>query len=1028
MTLPRLAVTRPVTTMMMLVSILAIGGIAMLRMPLAFLPEVDAPFIVVEIPYPNSNPTQVDKLIVRPTEEALSTLAGVKKMSSNARADSAVFFLEFNWGQNLDIVRMQVSEKMSQVEPTLPSGIGDVAIHSFNTNTIPVLQGRISARGVDLSRNYDLLEARVINRIRRVPGVARVDLGGVEPREVRIDLVLDKVKEHGVDVGALIGRLRGASAKTVLGQVSHQGLRYSARALGAFSSLTAIESFPIDDRGLKLADVAEISYEEPVLRYGRHLDGEYAVALDVYKESTANTVDVVRAVTRVIEKDINNDPLLAGVHLFVWDDQGEQITNSVDGLRKAGLIGALLAVISLYLFLRRLDSTVIVALSIPFSIVAASGVMYFMGKTFNVLSMMGLMIGIGMLVDNAIVVLESIDRRHRTEPDTRKAALDGAGHVTTAVIASTFTTLIVFLPLIVGSATELTVWLKEIAVAICLALACSLFSSLTLIPLMSAHVLRERRSTPPRALTWLENRYAGVVAWTLRRRALTFSLLIATLAVGLAPFFTGLVKTAIFSGQVNDRIRLEYEFADFQYKSDAERAVNRIEEYLDANRERFDIASIYSYFTDNAATTTLNLSRRDLDDEEIKALQSSIREGLPVIPGVRAFFDRDSDEGGNTTNFAVKLYGQDSTVLRQLSEEAERRLATVAGVQDVTTPYRHGQREVQVSIDRERAYRLGLTAQDLSDMFAFTLGGMRLPRFNAGGHEVETWLALRLEDRENLADLKQITFSSRDDREVRIGDVATFAVVTREMTIARENRKARAAVRAVYEGDDWKSARTRISGLMDTMAMPGGYSWSWGDRIIEQDDQGAQMGVNVLLALVLVYLLMASLFESLAQPFAILFSIVFALPGAAWSLAATGTPFNLMAQIGLLILIGIVVNNGIVLLDHINRLRKDGADRIEAMVEGGRHRLRPILMTATTTIIGLLPLAIRGSTVGGLFYFPLARTVMGGLVSSSLLTLIFLPYVALGVEGFATGLKRLTALSRPRRAVDGAAPAPVPVD
>jgi HAE1 family hydrophobic/amphiphilic exporter-1 len=1017
MSLPRLAVDRPITTVMILISVLVVGGIAVSRLPLAYLPKVDAPFIIVEVPYPNSNPTQMEKEIARPVEEVLSTLTGLSKLRSVSSADGAEFELEFTWGDDLDVVRMQVSEKMEQVKASLPPDTGEVRIFSFNTDSIPVIEGRISAKGVDLAGNFDLLEARVLNPIRRVPGVARVDLNGVAPREINIDLVLAAVKEHHVDVGELIRRLRGAGSHLVLGQIDDGGLRYSARALGAFESVEAIGDFPVDARGLKLSDIAEITFEEPPIRYGRHLDREYAVALDVYKESTANTVDVVRSVMQVIEQDINRDPLLQGVELFVWEDQAEQITNGIDGLTRAGALGALLAVFSLYFFLRRLDSTVIVSLSIPFSVIAACGVMYFMGKTLNLLSMMGLMLAVGMLVDNAIVVLEAIDRRHRDESDTHKASLEGARQVTMAVTASTATTLIVFLPLIIGASTELTTWLKEVGITISLALVCSLVSSLMLIPLMSAHFLRRRQARPSRAVAWMEERYAGMLGWTLRHKVWTFALLLGGLAVGLLPFFSGMVETAIFSAHVNKRLFLIYEYDDFHYKSESERAVSRIEDYLYANKEEFLIDSVYSYYASNDAGTVLILDRNDLGDEQIKELRQKIRDGLPEIPGVRVFFHEHADSGGDTTRFAVKFFGQDSTTLRALAEEATRRLDSLEGIQDLNPSYKRGRKEIQVNIDREKAARLGLTAQDISDVFAFTLGGMRLPRFDTGEREVETWLALRIEDRSNLADLKQLQFRGDDGRPIKLGDIAGFDIVQREQQIVRENRKVRVAVDATYEGEGWGETRETIGALMDSLDLPPGYSWTWNDRILEQDNQNSQMGINFLLALILVYLVMASLFESLAQPFAILFSILFALPGAAWLLAVTGTPFNLMSQIGLLILMGIVVNNGIVLLDRMNQHRRAGLSRHEAILQAGRDRMRPILMTASTTVIGLLPLALGGSYIGGLFYYPLARTVMGGLLSSAVFTLLVLPYLTLGVEGVAHWLRRIWTASAPRPVV-----------
>jgi len=865
----------------------------------------------------------------------------------------------------------------------------------------------LKRRGHMLGRR--LHQLLILNRLRRVPGVARVDLDGVAPREIDIDLVLDKVRQHNVDVGALIQQLQGASSNLVLGQIEDGGLRFTARALGEFTSVEEVGNVAIDQNGLRLSDIAEINYEEPPIPHGRHLDLQFAVGLEVFKESTANTVDVVRRVMAVIQEDINNDPLLQGVTLFVWEDQADEIMGGLTGLLKAGTIGALLAVLSLYFFLRRLDSTLIVSLSIPFSILAACGIMYFTGRSLNVLSMMGLMLAVGMLVDNAVVVLESIDRTHRKEHSRTKAALIGSRQVSTAVSASTLTTLIVFLPLILGARTGLTTWLKEIGITITIALACSLFSSLTLVPLMSAHFLGRKRPKPIASIAWLEERYAGVLRWTLHYPVKTFLVLVLVLVVGLLPFIAGWVDQAMFSGTVNERLFLSYEFADFTYKSEALEAVNVIEPFLDARREEYGIESLYSFWMENRAETTMVLARQDLNDDEIKELRKKIREDLPEVAGVKFVFDEDADSGGSTTYFAVKFFGQDTGVLETFATEAARRIETLDGVQDVRGTSRDTQSEIQVRIDRDKASRLGLTAQDMADIFSFTLGAMRLPRFNTGEREVDTWLALRLEDRQNLDDLKKLQVGGRDGGvPITLGDIADFEIVPRPARIRREDRKVRVAVRATYEGEDWNETQTQITQLMDAFDLPPGYSWSWNDRIVEQQDQGKQMGVNFLLALVLVYIVMASLFESLAQPFAILlFSLLFALPGAAWALAITGTSFNLMAQIGLLILMGIVVNNGIVLLDHVNRLRAGGLSREDSILEAGRERLRPILMTAATTIIGLTPLAIRGPASSGIFYYPLARTVMGGLISSSIMTLVALPYINVGMEAVAGWFKRL---------------------
>ena len=445
---------------------------------------------------------------------------------------------------------------------------------------------------------------------------------------------------------------------------------------------------------------------------------------------------------------------------------------------------------------------------------------------------------------------------------------------------------------------------------------------------------------------------------------------------------------------------MQYEFSEFAYKSDAEKAVNVVEKYLDANRDKFLIKTVYSVFEENEAHSVLNLSRENLSDDEVKELRKTIRAGLPQVPGARIFFADETEGGGDSTYFAVKFFGYDSAILAKLADEAVRRLGTVDGVQDINSSLNKGRNEVQVVIDRDKARRAGLTAEDVSQVFQFTLGGMRLNRFNAGDREVDSWLELRQVDRESLEDLRKIQIGP-PDHPILLGDIATFQIVRRVDQIARENRKERVAVNATYEGKQWTKSRAEIEGLMNAFDLPPGYSWSWDDKILEQGEENDQMLTNFVLALVLVYLAMASLFESIAQPFAILFSIPFALPGAMWLLTATRTPLNIMAWIGLLMLIGIVVKNGIVLLDHMNQLRKAGLGRDEAIIQAGRDRLRAVLMTALTAIVGLIPLALGSTSVGEAYYFPLARTVIGGLASSTILTLIVLPYINIGVEAVA---------------------------
>ena len=1015
-----ISVRRPITTGMVLVSVLVLGVIAFMRLPLAFFPDIDFPAVFVTVPYPNSSPQQIEERIVKPIEEALATLPGVTKMSSRASADGGSIQVFFDWGETVDVARMKTAGKVDEVRSELPDDIEQIFINTFSTTQIPVVEARISAPGIDLSGNYDLLEKRVVNPITRVPGVAKVELNGVEPREVRINLRLGKIVAHGVDLGDLAERLMGANRNVSLGKLDSEGQVIHVRSFGAFANLGEIEQFPVNGHGLVLRDVADITYREPPIPIGRHLNGRYAVALSVFKEATANTVETARQVTALIENDIAADPTLAGINLFVFNDQAAKITSGLRGLMTEGLLGGALAMVVLFFFLRRFDTTVIVGLAIPLSIIATAVGLFILDKSLNVLSMMGLMLGVGLLVDDAIVVLESIFREHnqgalgpsaaRAEGESRsesrrvsaalseaanasRAAITGARRVWGAVFASTLTTAIVFLPMIIGQRNELTVFLEEIGWAISLCIFSALVVSMTLIPLMASKLLSGKDSEPPLWTVRLSEQYVRLLRWTFRHRWATFGITVAIFASTALPFWLGL-QTAMFAGINQKQMRLGYEFTDFHYKEEAEMAVNEIEAWLFEHQGELQIDSVYSHYAENNAATILTFTAAHVSEDEAKAVRERIRNEVPKIAGVELTFDdEDAQTGGDSTFFRVNLFGEDIERLALLAQDVERRLAATEGIEDARSSIGSSRQEIQVTLNQELAANYGVTPQTLSETFAFTLGGLRLRRYNAGDKEVELLLMMSQRDVSTLDDLKNFVVSGQDGRGVTLGTLAEFRVVDQPKTIQRENRKTQVSIRSSYEGEDWAGARRQIEESLNGMAFPVGYSWSFGERIQEQDRQLEQMLVNYLLALALIYIVMASQFESLVHPFAILFSIPFAFWGVAWFLLATRTPLNFMAQIGLLVLMGIVVKNGIVLIDHINNLRREGYDRETAIELGGKERLRPILMTAGTAVLALVPMAIGRTGLTGLYYFPLARTVIGGLTASTFLTLVILPYI-----------------------------------
>ncbi len=1007
MSLPKLAVNRPVTTAMVLLSLLVLGGISFTRIPLAFLPDVDFPGVFVTVPYPNASPRQIEREIVQPLEEALATIPGARRIHSTATADRADLQLEFTWGETVDVARAKVFEAVEDARRDLPADVREIYVNTFSTTQIPIVEARISAPGMDLSANYDRLERRIADPIRRVPGVARVDLDGVEPREVRINLRLDRLAAHRVDIGEISERVTGMNRNVSLGRIRAHGEVTPVRGFGALSAIGEIGSLPLNDQGLRVADVADVTYREPPIPYGRHLNDEAAIGLTVFKAAQANTVEVATAVTELIETEIAADPALAGISLFVWEDQAAEITSGLAGIRTEGLLGALFAVFLLFLFLRRVDTTSIISLTIPMSIIATAIVLYFAGRSLNVLSMMGMMLGIGLLVDDAIVVLESIVREHGRGIPARAAAITGARAVSGAVIASTVTTAVVFLPMVVGPKNQMSIWLGEIGLAISLTIFCSLFISLTLIPLVSSRLLARKPSVAPRWTERLGDLYQAVLRFTLRRRWVTAGIAVAFLATAILPFFLGL-STAVFSGFNRNRVFLAYEFSDFHYKEDARGAVLAVERELAGLRDELGIESVYSFFGENEAQTVISFGEQHISDDEGKELRERIKTVLPPLPGARIVFgDEDQETGGESMFFRVRFYGEDSERLAAIAREAEDRLTAVGGVADIRSGEDNPRKEVVVRPRAEAAARIGVTPRDLAEIFGFTLGGRPLRRFQTEDREAEVLLTVSQQDVSRVEDLRNFTLTSDAGVPVSLGDLADFEIVERSRAIRRVDRKAVATLRASYEGETWEDARTEIEEELDEMALPAGYTWSFGDRINRQDTDLQNMAVNYLLALLLIYIVMAAQFESLIHPLAILISIPYALWGASWMLLVTNSPFNLMAQIGMLILMGIVVKNGIVLIDHVNKLRRDGMERTQALLEGGRDRLRPILMTAGATMLALVPMGIGRTGLDGLYYFPLARTVIGGLAASTVLTLVILPFFYTLLDDLAMRARRV---------------------
>ncbi len=996
MTLPELAIRRPVTALMVIVSIVVLGGVALTRLPLAFMPEIVEPEVFVILPYQNASPEQVEQMIVRPVEDALGGVKGLQTMWSRCGSDGGRIRLGFDWGTDMHMARVEVWERIDRVRSELPEDIGDIQV-SPNWDSreadSPILEGRLSSPR-DLSESYDLLERKIIRPLERVPGVAQVRLDGVNPREVRVNLRLEDLELHGVDVRDVSRALRAGNFDMSLGRIVTGDRRYTLRTLGTLSTVDQIRGLPLRADGLRVADVADVVFQEPPLEYGRHLDGHFAVGVTVSQESQANTVEVCNQLEAAIEA-MNHDPELEGVNFLIWFDQGREIRKTLRDLSFTGIFGSILAAVVLFLFLRRVSTTVVAVMCIPFSLIVTCGIVWSQGRSLNTLTLLGLIVGIGMLVDNAVVVMENIFRHRELGADRKTAARRGASEVSTAVVAATLTSVIVFIPLIFNKPSEMNIYLKELGITVCFTLLASLFISQTLIPLATSRYIRSRPKGKGRFMEALERRYEGVLAFNLRHRWLTPVIGLAVVASAVFPF--NRIDKNFDTSEAELFVQVRYEFSEELSLERKEEIVSQVERTLDPHREEMKARSIYSYWSDRFSLTRIYLDEGHSGAEELSAVRAMLPSLLPEIAGVKLSVQENArgwrrHRGGKQVAF--QLVGDDTETLIGLAEEAMARLEDVPGFTRVETRHQEAQQELHIEPDRDLAERYDVTPGQLAQVVGLTYRGQRLQRFRTPDGEREMRLTLDEQEQETVEQLATLPLHSADGGKVPLAAVADLVQRPGREHIQRDNRLTSVWVSCRFDEGTTQEHSPKVRAVLEGMDFPYGYSWTFGQWQQRRQEQSKEFLTNLLLALMLVFAVMAGLFESARQAAALMVSLPFAVAGAAWTLWATGTGFDQPAAIGLLLLIGIVVNNGIVMLEHINQYRREGMDRTEAMLRGGRERLRPILMTALTTLIGLVPIVVQKPSLGGVYYYSMALVIMGGLFVSTFLTSVLLPTTA----------------------------------
>ena len=1012
MNIPGFAVKRPITTLMIILSTLVIGWISLYRIPLLYIPEITGHSLRVNIPYKSSSPQEVEDLITLQVEEALGTVKHVETIESTSTDLSSEVSLKFKMDANMDLATLAVRDKIEQIRNKLPEEVENIRIFRFQTGDLPVVEFSVSILG-EISELFDIVENVIKPKIQRINGVANVDVRGIEQKKLFVDLDLKRLKSHNIDTFALRRYLKTNNINVSAGGIIEGATKYVVRSIGGVRNVNETAALPVNEKGIRLSDVADVRYDFPVKESYQRLNGRNAVKLRVMKSSDANMVAVAGEVVSAIN-EIKTDPRMKGLEIYVYRDRSQAILERIKNLRNAGLIGGVLVIFILFFFLRNVRSALIITAAIPISVLCTFGLMFLLRKfagseiTLNIISLTGLLLAIGMLVDPAVVVIENIFR-HKQEKNTglREAAISGSKEVSIAIIAATATTICVFVPLVFLSKSRMGIFMHDFGISICSALVSSLFVALTLIPLAASRLLKLSRLYElkgdgrafgrPSSIKYLTSAYIKFIEFTLRFRWATVAATI--LIIVLAYYLYGKVEKKAVRQGIYREVHLQIDTPVSYGIDDTKRLFEKIEGILQEKKEELEIETVSSNFDRGGGSLAVYFINQEDAKRAVSDLEKEIRSLFPVIPGVkyRKLFTR----GHDGREISIEITGRNINTLTRLADDIKDRLTAISDLSDVQTNLERGKDEIIVSIDRDKTRRYGLTSERIAFGIAGSLGSRAVSKFKIEDKEIDIVLQLKEEDRQRLDQLKNLESENTEGEGVALGRVVDFERRRGPEAIERKDRKPIVIITAQSNNKGLTKIREHIMAKMKGFNLPAGYAWSLGEEFRRFEQEEAEMQFGLVLSIILIYLIMASLFESYIHPLTILLTIPFAFTGVAVAFYLLDIPLDSVSRLGLLLLCGLVVNNAIVLIDYINRLRRGGMDRHNAIVKGGRDRLRPILMTSFTTILGLLPMVLPlflpllyGPVEGReMIWAPVGLVVISGLITSTILTLVIMPTI-----------------------------------
>ncbi len=1009
MNLSNLSVKRPVAMAMVVLVFVVIGFYSLTSLPIDLFPNMTMPMAVVSASYSGTAPQEMENLVTKPLEQAIATTSGIKNITSSTGEGSSMIMVEFDYETDMDIAAMDMREKIELVEYLLPDDMNSPSIFKLDPSMMAIGTISISKQNSTPAQIKKFAEDEISSKIESISGVASVSVSGGEEREIQIDVDPNLMASHNIGLANVINAIRSDNVNSPGGSIETGGKDLNVRTVGEFMSLTDLSFVPItlpNGTVIYLRDIAAVNDTSKDITSYNRLNDENCITLSIQKQSGSNTVQVMRSVNKVLDNIKQKNP---DIELKMIFDQSESILMTVKSVAENAILGGLLAVIILLFFLRSVRTTLVMAISIPTSIISTFAAMYFCGITINMVSLAGLMLGVGMLVDSSIVMLENIFRTRSLGVSPMKAAIDGAKQVTGAIIASTLTTSIVFLP--VAFVTDMTgIIFREMALTIVFSQLCALMVTLLIVPAIAARLPEESEDTKLKRLLGpfesfiqgLTNKYEKLLRYSLSHRKRIVSITAGVFVICLC--MIPLMGFEFMGSTDSAQISISVEMPKGTPLDETDTVVRRVENIVKENPEVLEVytsvgsGGMMSFGGSDGSQGTVSLTVTDKTDrkQSLSELMDEIRSSLHGIAGAEISV---SDGGGMTLGgggISLSITGDDHDTLNNLALEVSNRISSVEGIREVTSSVESSKPEIQVKIDRMKLSRYGLTTSSAAGLINTALEGSVASTYREDGTEYDIRIQIPEKYRQTKEDLKNIKLITATGAQITIGDIAEIVDAQGPVSISREDQKPVVTVSASTVGRSLSEASGDIQKIIDKIQLPSGYSINMGGDMADMQTSFSALGAALLLGILLVYMIMAAQFESLVQPFVIIFSIPLALIGVILSFVLTGASFGVTAFIGLIMLAGVVVNNAIVLIEFINTEKAEDyyntsvTKRRELVINAGRSRLRPILMTTLTTILAYIPTMLSNGQSSEMMK-PLAFTVFGGLLVSTVLTLVFIP-------------------------------------